>query len=389
MDKKATRPPRLEEEQEGWSSVPASPHGNNTLKAQPQAQDSLQPLDYFDMGERTMSPPPVALEKARSPSPGPCPDTPAASTISGISRSSTNNSFQSHDSDITLYSQTTSSSDDTISVPRSLSFPVMGASPLDHNSLPKGANIRVFRLPKPVFDAYTGVPVSMNWASPAPIEGHPPWQEGQGEEILSHNSPVLPSRHQTFPIGRPRIDDTQTPVPQGAQDLTETDASSTSDQLSKAEANPAPSMGHNVIRQEFPPDEADLQSLPAQTDMFLKGRFSTADRWVVGSFDRKHTGLYCGFASSSSTESFLHYRRRFSPYRTYIRAERTMGGPIADPPIDFYATPGPDNPRGIQLQKQADGMRGSLSSSSSAKMKSSLEEHPYVDKAQLSKIEGN
>jgi hypothetical protein len=287
-------------------------------------------------------------------------------------------------------------------VPRSLSFPVMGFSPLDRDSLPNAAHIRVLRLLESVSGQHTGVPVSMNWPSPASDDRHLPRPLGRGEEPATQNNQAVPSRHSTFPIGRLRnssnLDDTHSSMLSGNEDPTDPDASEMGDQLPEDAATAVPEMRHDLTKQETASDEAHLPSLPVQTDMFLKGRFAATDRWVVGSFDHKLAGLNGPFVSSSSTESFLHYRRRLSRrHGPYKGAGRTVSNDvafwhyegdgerpcsrnghmlsIADPLVNSEAVAGPGSPKRFELQNQADDMAESLSSCSSPRMNPSAEEY--------------
>jgi hypothetical protein len=313
MDRKATRPTRPGEEAVR-ASVASSPHDKNTLEAQAQTQDSVQPLGHFHAGERTMSPPPDALEKARvpSPSPYPPPDTPSASTISGFSRSSTINSSKSRDSEITLYSQ---SSDETVSVPRSSSFPVMGFSPPHRDAVPNAAYLRLLRRMELVPGQHPTLPAPGHWAR-ADLEGSHP-APLRDEEVSTPNNPILPSRHSTFPIGRSRnpmnLEDTP-PSSRGDQGQTDPDLSESKigyqlPNYAIAEV-PEPEMRHDVAKQGLPSDGTSSHSLPVQTDIFLQGRFSAKGSWLVGSIDRKRANLH------GLTESSLHYRRRLSRLKT-------------------------------------------------------------------------
>lgn len=399
MDQKAPREPRVHRD-EDWTSMPPSPHGNNKLGGHARTRDSIQPLDYFHtlgIGERTMSPPPVGLEKARGPPTDSHPDTPAASTTSDFSRSSTINSLQSQDSDITSYSLNTSSSDDTISVPRSLSFPVARNSPLNPNSLPKVDVPFDF---SSLLNAYASVRAPKDWASPVPINTHFFWPEGRDEESPTRTNQALPSRHSTFPIERRRsqtkLGDASSYTSNGNEDPAEPELSGMTDQTPEAVATSFPGMHHNTMRQETLPDEADRESLSVQTDTFLKGRFSVSDGLVVGSFDRKHADLSYGFASTSSTES-LHYRRRFQRYR-YQRAERhaqphinqfgvererlfSRNGTSLCPAgglVKTEAAVPSESTRTLEHRKEADGTREYQSPSSSPGDDCSHEETWYV-----------
>lgn len=318
MVKKATGRPLSQDEKEEWMSMPASSSRSNTPKAQAQTQDSFQPLDYFYEGERTMSPPPVALEKAIDPSLDSQPDTPSASSTSCLSRTSTLNSFstvQTQDSDTTLCSQSTQSSDDTVSVSRSRTFPAMGSYPNDRKILPKGTDLRI-DLPRSLHKQQTicpfpiGVSVPLAQSVPGRSNTYLRWPGDQGGTPVPSNQ-TAPSRHLTFPIERPRnptiLEDTQPSMPERTEEETVSESSGLGNPLAKDMNNSSTDMCYNVVMQAVPPDDAELASLQAETDVFLKSRMITSERRMFGLLDSKQTGLEFKL---DPIASFLSQRRK-------------------------------------------------------------------------------
>lgn len=284
--------------------MPASSPRNNTPEAQAQTQDPFQPLDYFHGGERTKSPPPVALEKAMDPSlafhlDSSQPGTPAASSTTCLSRSSTLNSFgtiQTQDSDITLCSHTNSSSDDTVSVPRSSTFPAVRSYPVDLKSFPNGANVRMVELPE--------FPKSLLYKQqkvlPFPVAGSVPTAQSipGGERTQASNNQATPSRHLTFPMEKPK-----TPTRLGDEERTIPESLALGSPLMISSTD----LCYNMFKQEMPTHEPELCSLQAQTDVFVKSRLTTSERWTIGSIDSKQSGLHCQLGPGAS---FLSQRRR-------------------------------------------------------------------------------
>ncbi|KAI7786199.1 hypothetical protein LA080_004583 [Diaporthe eres] len=316
MDKKAMGPSLSQEKNEKWMSMPASSPRDNTQEAQAQTQDSFQPPEYFNGGERTISPPPVSLEKDMDPSlcshldnsqlDSSLPDTSDASSTSFLSRSSTLNSFstvQTQDSDTTLCSQSNPSSDDTVSVPRSLTFPAMRPYAVDRKSLPNGASIRMVEQ-HTVFPFPTRVPGPMIQSSSGLRNTYLTWPVNQGQETPILNSQTIPSRHLTFPMERPRtptnVEDTQSSVSQRNEERKVPDSPGLGNPLPQDVATSRAAV--NAFRQEMSPDEPEFRALQIQTDMFLKSRLTASEQWMIGFLDSKQAGFHCQASTVASSE---------------------------------------------------------------------------------------
>lgn len=324
MDERATGPALSQKKKEKWMSMPASSPRNDTREAQAPAQGSIQDYDYFLGSERSMSPPPVSLEKAVDPSLSSQPNTPAASTISCLSRSSTltsSSTGQSQDSDITVYSQNGSSLDEAVSVSRSLTLPAMGSYPVDRKSLPKGAAARLFELPRPLFELppvypySSNVSVPMNQASSSRINRYLTWPKRQIEETPAHSNQAPPSRHLTFPMERSsnptKLEDTRSFVFEANEDRNVPGSTSTSEPLSKTMITPDTEMCYNVLPQEMAPDEAGCYDFGAQADMFWATRLIKSNQCLLESLDSKHDGLYCELAPNASTDLVSQRSKKF------------------------------------------------------------------------------
>lgn len=305
--------------------MPASSPRDNTQEAQAQTQDSFQPPEYFNGGERTISPPPVTLEKDMDPSlcshlensqlDSSLPDTSDASSTSFLSRSSTLNSFstvQTQDSDTTLFSQSSPSLDDTVSVPRSLTFPAMRPYAVDRNSLPNGASIRMVEQ-HTVFPFPTRVPGPMIQSSSGLRNTYLTWPVNQGRETPIPNNQTIPSRHLTFPMERPRtptkVEDTQSSVSQRNEERKVPDSPGLGNPLPQDVATSRAAV--NAFRQEMPPDEPQFRALQIQTDMFLKSKLTASEQWMIGFLDSKKAGFHCQGVPNPSLLS----QRRKGPHR--------------------------------------------------------------------------
>lgn len=300
--------------------MPASSSRNDTREAQAPTKHSPEPLDYFVEGERTTSPRPVILEKVMDPSLGSQPNTPDASTISCLSRSSTltsSSTGQSQDSDFTIYSLNSSSLDEKVSVSRSSTLPAMGSYPVDRKSLSKP--IRLFELPRSLLEHRQAYPYSssfsvpMNEASSSRINRHLTWPKRQNEEIPAHNNQAPPSRHLTFPIDRSsnqtELEATHPFVFEGNEDRNVPGSTSTSEPLPKTLITPDTEMCYNVFPQELRPEEARFYEFRAQVDMAWATGLIKSNQCVFDSLDSKHDGLYCELAPNVSTE-FVSQRNK-------------------------------------------------------------------------------
>lgn len=319
MDDKATRPALSQEE---WTPTPPSAHDDCTPEDQAQTQDSVQPLEHIRAGQMAMSSAPGALDKAVDPSLGSRPNTPTASSISCLSRSSTLNSSsttESQESINTLYSIGSSSTDDTVSISRSLTLPTVGSYPANGISLPKGANIHVLQWPKSSSDhhrlfPYTScVSAPMDQSSPGHMNRYPTWPKRKDEGSPAQNNQVIPPvRHLTFPlpISRdPNIpDSTPSFMFEGNEDRSVPHSSSMKDQLPKDATTSSTGMCCNILRQNMPSDETEFRDLPEQTDGRVKCRLIGQTYWMFGPLDSKHDGMYCELAQRPSTD-FLAQRR--------------------------------------------------------------------------------
>lgn len=326
MDKRATGPALSQDKKEKWMSIPASSPRNDTREAQAPTQGSPQPYDYFLGSERTMSPPPVSLEKGVDPSQGSQPNTPAASTISCLSRSDTLNSSstlasfstlnssittQTQESGTTLCSQSSSSSDDTVSVPRSQTFPAMASYPNDRKILPKETTIRMVELRRSLYKQHAVLPSHIGGSAP-PDQSSPGrsntylmWPYEQGEVAPVPNNQAPPSRHFTFPIeilrDSGRLVDKEISTISPPQDPFLFNRSPEDVTISNTD------MCYDMFKQEMPPDEPEFRSLQAQKDVFLKSRLTTPEQWMIGLLDSKEAGLQCQLAPNPS---FLSQRRK-------------------------------------------------------------------------------
>ena len=305
--------------------MPASAPRNNIPEALAQTQDSPQPLEYFPGSERTMSPPPIALEKAMDPSQASQPDTPTVPRASScLSRSSTLNSYsttQTQDSDITFYSQSNSSSDDTISGPsvRSSTFPAMGSYPVDRKSFPKGASIRVFEFPQSFFEPPTvfqyqsGASYQINRSTPGHTNRYFTWSDGQDGEITAEPNQAPPSRHLTFPFERSRnpgiLEDTHFSMRENTGDATLSESSNMFDPLQK----PATASDTEMDCTVFNHHQAGLDHLKTQTDVLEKSRLTSSERLLLALLESKQAGLHCERAPNPS---FLSQRRKNSPWNS-------------------------------------------------------------------------
>lgn len=294
-----------------------------------------------------MSPPPVSLEKAMNPSldshldnsqlDSSLPDTSDASSTSFLSRSSTLNSFstvQTQDSDTTLFSQSSPSSDDTVSVPRSLTFPAMRPYAVDRTSLPKGASIRMVEHPASIYEQHTafpfpiGVSVPMVQSRAGLRNTYITWPVNQGQGIPIPNNQAPPSRHLTFPMERPRtptkVEDTQSSMSQRNEERKVPELPGLGDPLPKDVATSRTAF--NAFRQEMPPDELESCGLQMRTDMFLKSRLTASEQWMIGFLDSKQAGFHCQAASNpsllSQSRKSLHRKRPTSKARK--ESERVM-----------------------------------------------------------------
>lgn len=343
MDKKATGPAHSPGE---WTPTPASSHRDCTPEDQAQTQDSVQPLDHIHGGQRATSPPPGALEKAMDPSLGSRPDTPTASSTSCLSRSSTLNSFsttESQESINTLYSLISSFTDETVSVSRSLTLPAMGSYPVDRKSLPKGASIRLFDLPKlpserSGYPYPSGTSVQTNQAGSGRINRYTTWPDRQNIETPAHDKQVLPSRHLTFPIEKSK-DPTELAgspyfVFEGSEGRRIPVSSRRHSPFLQGATTLSTEMCYNLFKQESPLDEAEFYRLQERNGMSVNphgGRLGTSNDWMIGSLHSKHDGVHSELAHSPPTEwpSQRHTCRQASRNVSIIHgskaAERSKG----------------------------------------------------------------
>lgn len=336
MDREATRPAHSYEE---WMPTPASAEGDCTPEDQAQTQDAFRPLGHIHEGQTTMSPASDALEKAVGPSPGFRPNTPTASSTSCLSRSSTLNSSsttESQESINTLYSLSSSSTDDTVSVSRSLTFPVVGSYPAGGDkSLSEGANIRLLQWPKssveyhPIFPYTSGVSAPMDQSSPGRMNRYPTWPKRRDEGSPTQNNQVTsPLRHLTFPLPISRDPNRPDSMPsfmfEGNEDRSAPHASSMQDQLPKDVTTSGTGMGYKVLRQNMPPDETGFHDLPDQTDSRIKCRLIEQTYLMFGPLDSKHDGLHCKLAQRPSTDFLAQRRERLS--RNMSVVHRPKGG---------------------------------------------------------------
>lgn len=390
------------------STPPSSPR-NSTRGTQGQTEDDLESFDYFHEGKRAIPPLLVGLEKAMDPSPGPQPQTPAASSTSCLSRSSTLSSLsttQTHESDTTDCSQSSLSSDDTTSLYRSLTLP----SPV---SYPVGRK-HFFKVPRALFEHRSvfpypsGVSVPMERASFGRINRHPTWPDRQDEGRAAHNHHQSPLRHSTFPIESPRnptlLHDTQTLISEGPEDAIVPEPSDMSDVLPENVTTSSTDMCYDVFRQEMPPDEPEFYTSHMQIGMFVKGSLISPDHCVFGSLDSKHDGLYCEVAANPSTEYVSQRRKMLSRkipilqgrkaaerarnvasqlYRTYGEnqqsPERTMFS-SANTLVTSEAAVAPKHMNRKEFPTQAEASRKSCSSSPSPPDKPCGEINRYVGK---------
>lgn len=393
MDDKAKGRSHTQDEEARWTTRPASPHEENTQEAQAQTQRSLQPLDSLLEGLRTMSPPPVALEKGVKSSLDSQPGTSALSTTSSLSRSSTLTSIattQSQDTDITLFSRNSTSSDETLSPSRALTLPVISSFPGDRKSQPKRAKLSLLEGPTSFFDqsslfSYGGiVPVPFSQFRPGRINRYLSWPDLQGEEIPTYNNQAPPLRHLTFPIEGSREpskpDSTIPSTFDGREGTTVPDSSDMGGQLPKDVAIPVTEKHCNVFRQEMIPNEADCGNLQTQTDMYLRERF-TSDHWVMDSLDSKRADLHRGFASYHSThirsqrakrapnDLWGTIKRREASENAIIEAagyqdvEREQLSRQDSTVVNLGAAVDPEAPNSIELQKEVNDNQESRRSS--------------------------
>lgn len=400
--------------------MPASAPRNNTPEALAQTEDSPQPPDYFHESKRTTSPPPVALEKAMDPSQASQPDTSTASTASCLSRSSTLNSYsttQTQESDITLYSQSSSSSDETISVPslRSLTFPAMRSYPVDRKSLPKGASIRVFEFPQsffeppPVFPYQSGDSFQMNQSTPGHINRYYGWSDGQDEGSPADPNQAPPSRHLTFPIERSmnpgKPDDAHSSMREEDGDSTFSGSFNIVNPLQKLARASDTDMDYTVFKQEMPPDEAVFEPLTTHTDVFVKSRLTSSERWALALLLSKQAGLHCERAPNTSvlsqrcknspsnrplskTTEELERGANLSPQPSHVDAEQPSGPGSTAFSTSTFATSVPTaepeefSTNELRTQTQTEETQGSHSSSQSVLNDMSVEGNPYVPKSQ-------
>lgn len=300
-----------QDEKEKSMSMPASSSRSSTPEAQALIQNPLQPLDYFLGGERSMSPPPVTVEKAMDPSLGSQPSTPATSIISCLSRSDTG---RSQDSDNTLYSHNSSSFDGTVFLPRISNFSAMGSHPVDHNSLPKGAAIRLFDLPKsrleyrpaPTYPSRVSVPVSQSGSSR--IHRNPTWPKRQSQGNRDLNNQAPPSRHSTFPIERPSDPTepraTHSFVFEATENRDIPGPTKISDPLPEDMDLPYTDVPvyYNALSQETTSDESKFFELRAREEMLWETKLIKSNDFMFDSLDSKHNGLLFPWAPNSSTE---------------------------------------------------------------------------------------
>lgn len=322
MDK-ATRPAHSQEE---WTPTPASAHGDYTPEDQAHTQDPVQPLDHVHGGKTATSPPPGALDKAVNPSLGSRPNTPTASSISWLSRSSTldsSSTTESQESGNTLYSISSSSTDDTVSISRSLTLPTVGSYPANGTSLPKGANIHVLQWPKSssdhhrLFPCTSGVSVPMDQSGPGHMSRYPTWPKRKDEGSPAQNNQVIPPiRHLTFPLPISRDPNIPDSMPsfmfEGNEDRSVPHPSSMKDQLSKDATTSSTGMCNNILRQNMPSGETVFRDLPEQTDSRVKCRLIGQTYWMFGPLDSKHDGMYCELAQRPSTDFLGHRREKLS-----------------------------------------------------------------------------
>lgn len=335
-----------QDEKEKSMSMPASSSRSSTQEAQALTQNPSQPLDYFLGGERSMSPPPVTVEKPMDPSLGSQPSTPATSIISFLSRSDTG---RSQDSDNTLYSHNSSTFDGTVFLPRVSNFSAMGSHPVDHNSLPKGAAIRLFDLPKsrleyrpaPTHPSRVSVPVNQPGSSR--IHRNPTWPKRQGQENRDLNNQTPPSRHSTFPIEKsstptePRA--THSFVFEATENRHIPGSTKIGDPLLEDMDFPDTDMPvyDNAFRQEMAPDEAAIFNVQTQEDIIWTTALMTSKQLLFDSLDSTYDGLHCEMAPNSSTE--LVSRLRKKPFQRFPMLQGRESAEIADHVASKHSEP--------------------------------------------------
>lgn len=344
MEKTAMGRSLSQDDEEKWMSMPASSSRSSTPEAQALTRSPFQPPDSFLGGERSMSPPPVTLEKAMDPSLGSQPSTPATSIISFLSRSDTG---RSQDSDNTLYSQNSSSFDGTVLLPRKSNFPAMGSHPVDHNSLPKGAAIRLFELPKsrleyrpaPTYPSRVSIPVDQPGSSR--IHRYPTWPKRQGQENRDLNNQAPPSRHSTFPIGKSsnttEPKNTHSFVFEATENRNIPGSAKIGDLLPEDMDLPDTDMPvyDNAFRQEMAPDETAIFNFQAQKDMILTTALMTSKQLMFDSIDSKYDGLHCERAPKCSAELVSQLRKK--PFQKFSMLQGLESAGIAEPVASKYS----------------------------------------------------
>lgn len=405
MDQNAMGRSLSQDEEEEGMSMPASSSRSSTPEAQALTKTRFQPPDCFLGGQRTMSPPPVTVEKAMDPSLGSQPSTPAASIISCLSRSDTG---RSQDSDNTLYSHNSSSFDGTVFLPRKSSFPAMGSHPVDHNSLLNGVPIPLFKLPKsrleyrpaPTYPSRVSVPVNQPGSSR--IHRNPTWPKRQGQENRDLNNQAPRSRHSTFPIERsnnptePRA--TNSFVFEATETLNIPGSTRIGDSLPEDMDIPDTDIPvyHSALRQEMAFEEPKSFNFEAQGDMILATRLIKSNPFMYDSLDSKHDGLHCEWAPNSSTEPVSQLRKK--PFQNFsvLQGDQSAGRtklsaskhyesdrervipPAASTIVTSETAISSGNLRREELQTQTEDVKESCASSPSLPAKLCGEDTRYV-----------